>query len=553
MNESPALALRNAAFRRVWVVSVFSVIAVAAQDCAAIWAMYKLNASPLFLALISAAAALPFFLFILPAGALADLVDRRKLLRVMSLWSALSSGLFAALSGLRLLTPALILICVFLLGVGLAVTAPVWPVLASEMVSQEELASAMLLSGLQMNIGAVVGPALGGLLLPVAGTTWICSLNAFCFLLVAVVLVDWKRNSPPAKLPLENFFESFLTAIRYVLHSPEIQVVLFRSAVFTFFIALLPALAPVIGLKKIGLNALGCGLMLSGISGGSVVAAVVVMGWLRARFSPNLLTVVANFLLGTVFILMAFVQDQNVFILTAFLGGVGWTLCASELWIATQRAIPDWARARINALFFIVTQGAIVLGGFLWGYAAANFGSAHTMIAGSILLLLSMIIAVPLSINFTRAIDFTTDPVTSISHRLLYLPKSTDGPVVIHYDIEVDPRRGGEFLATMKHVRMVYLRNGAFSWRLHEDLGRYNTYRIEVMVPSWSQYVAQSERLTKAEKMILKRARNFHVGDTLSEEQTLLCVNRELHATRRPEVKMTRLEINTGVAMPGNE
>jgi len=494
--------------------------------------MYKLNASPLFLSLMSAAAALPFFLFILPAGALADVVDRRKLLCALSFWSALSAGLLAALSALQLLSPYLILLCVFLLGVGLAGAAPVWPALASEMVSKEELPSATLLGSLQLNIGTIIGPSVGGILLPLIKTNWICTLNALCFLLVAGALLVWKRKTARSKLPLESFLESFFTAIRYVQHSQGIQVILVRSAVFTFLISLIPAIIPIIGLKEVELNALGCGLMFSALGMGSAIAALMLIGWIRAHISPNLLTIAANLLLGIVFVLMAFVRNQSLFILTAFLGGVAWTLSASELWVAAQRAIPDWAKARINAVFFIMTQGATVLGGILWGVGAATFGPAHTLIGGSILLFLSVIIAIPLSINFTRALDLTPVPVTGFSHKLLYLPKADDGPIVIHYDIEVDRTRGREFLETMRHVRMVYLRNGAFSWQLHEDLGRYNTYRIEIMLPSWSQYLAQFERLTKAEKIILERARSFHVGNTALQEQMFLSVDRELLSRR---------------------
>jgi len=143
-------------------------------------------------------------------------------------------------------------------------------------------------------------------------------------------------------------------------------------------------------------------------------------------------------------------------------------------------------------------------------------------------LFVSLIAAIPLSINFTKTLDLSVVPVTGFSHRLIYTPKAEDGPVVIHFDIEVDPARGEEFLQTMKHVRMVYLRNGAFSWRLHEDLGRVNTYRIEVMVPSWNQYLLQNARLTKAEKTILERVRSFHVGSSALGEQMFLCVNKEL-------------------------
>jgi hypothetical protein len=125
--------------------------------------------------------------------------------------------------------------------------------------------------------------------------------------------------------------------------------------------------------------------------------------------------------------------------------------------------------------------------------------------------------------------------VTGFSHKLVNLPRPTDGPVAIHYDIEMDRQHEREFLATMKHVRMVHLRNGAFSWRLHEDLGRLNTFRIEIMVPSWSQYILQYERLTKAEKIILERVKSFHVGKSSIEEKMFLCVNKELHSHRGVE------------------
>jgi MFS family permease len=293
--------------------------------------MYKLNSSPLLLSLMSAVASLPFFLFILPAGALADVVDRRKLLWVMNLWLAVAAGSLALLGALGLLNPYLVLLCVFLLGVGFAFTAPTWPAILPEVVSNEELDSATTLGGLQLNIAAVVGPALGGLLLPLMGARWIFSLNSVCFLLVAVAIMRWKPAVAPSKLPLENFLESFLTAIRYVRHSPGVQLVLVRNALLAFFISLIPALIPVIGLKEIGLNALGCGLMFSAIGAGSVIAAVFLLGGMQARLSPNVLTISSNLVLGIVFVLMAFVRNQTLFIFVAGLGGIGWTLCASEL------------------------------------------------------------------------------------------------------------------------------------------------------------------------------------------------------------------------------
>jgi len=110
----------------------------------------------------------------------------------MNLWLAVAAGSLALLGALGLLNPYLVLLCVFLLGVGFAFTAPTWPAILPEVVSNEELDSATTLGGLQLNIAAVVGPALGGLLLPLMGARWIFSLNSLCFLLVAVAIMRWK-------------------------------------------------------------------------------------------------------------------------------------------------------------------------------------------------------------------------------------------------------------------------------------------------------------------------------------------------------------------------
>jgi MFS family permease len=535
LHTSPFAALRSPVYRTLWFASILSGTCVAAYDCAAVWAMYKLNPSPLFLSLMSTVAALPFFLFILPAGALVDIVDRRKLLWVMNLWLAVAAGLLAVFASLRILNPYLILSCVFLLGIGLAFTAPAWPAIVPEVVSGEELPSATTLGSLQLTISGIIGPTVGGILLPLIGASWIFTLTTVCFLLVILAVLTWKRKVRPARLPLENFLESFFTAIRYVRHAPGIRVVLVRNTVFAFFISLIPALIPVVGLKELELNALGCGMMFSSVAAGAALAAIFVAAWVRAHFSPNILTIVANFLIAVVYLLMAFVRDQLMFMYVAALAGIGWTLSASELWIAGQRAMPDWARGRMNATFIMFSQGAMALGGIAWGLAAALYGVNHTLFAGAGLLILSLLVAIPLSINFTSTLDLEPAPVTGFSHKLISLPRPTDGPVSIHYDIEMDREHEREFLETMKHVRMVHLRNGAFSWRLHEDLGRLNTFRIEIMVPSWSQYILQYERLTKAEKIILERAKSFHVGKSSIEEKMFLCVNKELHSHRRVE------------------
>jgi MFS family permease len=132
---------------------------------------------------------LPFFLFTLPAGALVDIVDRRKLLWIMNVRLAVAAGLLAICGSLRILNPYIILVCIFLTGIGFAFNAPGWTAIVSEIVTDEELPSGATLGGLQLNISGILGPAMGGMLLPLTGANWVFTLNAICFLVVVLVMI----------------------------------------------------------------------------------------------------------------------------------------------------------------------------------------------------------------------------------------------------------------------------------------------------------------------------------------------------------------------------
>src|SRR6266481_3205070 len=210
------ISLRNRNFRRLWIATLISGCGVSAHDTAATWMMHTVSGSPFMISLMSTVASLPFFLFTVPAGALADIVDRRKLVWVMNLWLAVAAGLLALLASLRLLNPYIVLSCVFLIGIGFAFNAPAWTAIVPEVLSDEELPSAATLGGLQLNISGIIGPILGGTLLPLIGANWVFAMNAICFLVVILAILQWKRERGPSKLPVENFSESFFTAMRYV-------------------------------------------------------------------------------------------------------------------------------------------------------------------------------------------------------------------------------------------------------------------------------------------------------------------------------------------------
>jgi len=526
-------ALATPAFRRLWIAAVISGTCVAAHDTAAMWMMHMLTPSPFLISLLSTVASLPFFFFTLPAGALADMVDRKKLLCLVNLWLAAAAAGMAILGWLHLLNPCVILVFVFLVGVGFALNAPAWTSTVSEVVSNAELPSAATLGGLQLNISGIIGPALGGLLIPLIGPNSVFAANAACFLIVILAVLQWKRTTGQPRTGLESFFASFMTAIRYVRYAPGLQIVLARNALFALFISVIPALMPVVGLKTLHLSPSQLGLLFTSLGAGSVAGAAFIIPRLRARYSSDTLVILANLLVVLVYVLMAVVRQKEPFFVVAALCGVGWTLSASELWVAAQRAMPGWARGRMNATVIMVSQGALALGGVIWGSAVAATGTTYTLLGAAVLFLVSLALAGPLSINFTGNLNFDPAPVTSFSHKLIYTPQPRDGPISITVEYEIDCAHGQEFMDLMREVRLIHLRNGAFSWRLHEDLTRPNTFRLEMIVPSWNEHLLQKERMTKAEKELLQRAWSLHTGSTPPHERIYLSVSRELHTPRQ--------------------
>jgi predicted MFS family arabinose efflux permease len=395
-------ALKNPAFRKLWFATVISGTCVAAHDTAATWSMNLLTASPLLISLMSTMASLPFFLFTLPAGALADKVDRQKLVCAINLWLAATAVGLAVLGWFHLLNPYLILVCVFFIGVGFAFSAPAWTSIVPQVVSDTELPSAVVLGGLQFNLAGIIGPALGGLLVPLAGANFVFALNGACFLLVVMAAWQWKQPTKPAKLPPERFFKSFGTVVHYVRCAPGLQVVLARNFLFSLFISPIPALIPVVGLRVLHLSPSNLGLLFTSMGAGSVLGVVFIFPWLRTRFSPDSLTLSANLLIIITYVMMSFVRQTEAFLIVAALAGMGWTLSASELWVAAQHAVPSWARGRMNATVIMISQGAIVFGGAIWGLAAAMIGATCALFGAAILFLVSLLLAGRLSINFTR-------------------------------------------------------------------------------------------------------------------------------------------------------
>jgi MFS family permease len=529
------LALRNPVFRKLWLAMVVSGSCIGAHNTAVYWALDSLGASTLLISLMATVSALPYALFTLLAGAIADMVDRKKILLAVQLWHASIAIALAILWMAHLLHPYLILASAFLFSVGFAFGSPAHSSVIAEIVSAEEFASGYTLAGLQMDVSGIIGPLISALLLPLAGVSFIFGLNGLGFLLMFLAVLQWKRVRVQSNLPLENFFESLTTAIRYVRYTPGIKILLARHTLFSFFISIIPSLMPVVGLEELHLEASNLGFLFTSMAVGSVISGAFIIPWARARYSPQRITTFANLVLILDCFLMAFVHRPYVFLVVAALGGMGWTLSASELWVASQRAMPDWARGRMNATMVMAAQAATALGGVIWGLAANNTGVVPTFLGGGGFALLTMIMvrvvpALQISIDFTKSVSFESAPASIFAQSLDpgRLPAPQDGPVSITAEFNVDPTRRNDCIELMRDARLIFLRSGAYRWHLYEDLKQPNKFRMEVVVPSWKQHLLQRERMTKNEKDVLLKLRSLRTDPNPPEEWISLSVEKEV-------------------------
>ena len=529
-STSTWLALRNPVFARLWLASVLSGTFVSAQDVAATWLMHGAGASSFALSLMATAAAAPFFLLTLPAGAVADIANRRVVMISAVLWQGGCSALLALGAWKHLINANSILACIFALGIGVAFFAPVWGAIVPDVVAKEELPSAITLGGVQLNLSGIVGPALGGLLLPVFGAPLLIALNAMTFVLVALAIAQWRPRREQETMPRENFTESFISSLRYANHSPRIKTILFRDLIFALVISIVPALLPVVSLKELHLSAAQLGLVFTCVGVGSLFGAIVLLPYLRQHISPNATTSISMTILVLVLVALAVTRQLPVLLTGATLAGMAWALTGSELWVAGQRVMPGWVRGRMDALQIMLGQGGMALGAFLWGAGISHAGPDWTFAAAAVLALSVLLLGGLFSINFPADLSLDAAPGNPL-HDFPAVPPYDAGPVTITIEYFVEESRRDEFRRLMEEVQAVCRRNGAFHCRLDECLEDPGTFRLEYMVATWAEHLRQNLRRTVEDSRLYDAAWKLNTGDAEPRVRHYLAAKRavQLH------------------------
>jgi MFS family permease len=512
-SSSTWFALRNPVFCRLWFATLLSGTFVSSQDVTATWLMDYLGASPYLLSLMATAASAPFFLFTLPAGAVADIVNRRTVIVGAVLWQAAWSVILAVGAWTDVLNPGAVLACVFALGIGLAFGAPVWGAVVPDIVSKEELPSAITLGGVQLNLSGIVGPALGGLLIPLLGAPLLISSNALAFLGVALVIMQWKPRQAAATRLRENFTESFISSLRYARNSQRMKTILFRNVLFSVVISVIPALLPVIALRNCACSPSQLGLIFACVGVGSLVGAVFALPYLRRRISTNAITSISMAMLVVILSLMAVIRQVPTLMVATAFAGVAWALAGSELWVAGQRVMPGWVRGRMNAFLIMLGQGGMALGAILWATGVANAGIDLTFAVAAVVALVVLALGHRFSINFATEVQVEEAPLDHVSH-LAVVPDHDEGPITITIDYLIARRDREQFGSMMQEVQAAVRRNGAFQCRLEENLDELGLFRLEYNVSTWAEHLRLHLRMTVEETKAYKKAWNLHAGDS---------------------------------------
>ena len=480
------------------------------QNVGAAWAMTTMASSALLVALVQTATNLPVFMLGVPAGALGDIVDRRKLLLITQAWMLAAAAALGVLTITGTSGPWVLLWLTFALGLGATMNGPAWQAIMPELVPKSELPAAIALNSMGFNVARAVGPALGGLVVAAIGAGAAFILNAISFVGVLIVLYQWKRAPEHSSTSSETVMAAMWAGMRYVRFAPTMHAVLLRSGSFVISASALWSLLPLVAKVELHRESSGFGLLLGCLGAGSILGALMI-GRLRQLFSPEAIATSAVVVFGLANIALAYLQSFAAVAGVLVAGGVAWMSVNSSLNTAAQTSVPSWVRARAMALYLLVFQGAMAVGSVIWGEVASRFGLRTTLLIAGIGLCAAA--AATLRLRLAGSGELDVSPSLHLPEPTLLVERHPDhGPVLVTVEYFVDRERGAEFARAMEALRRIRRRDGAVRWGLFENAAAPGCYIETFVVDSWAEHLRQHERMTVADRETESQAQAFHIG-----------------------------------------
>jgi MFS family permease/quinol monooxygenase YgiN len=487
-------------FRALWIATLVSNIGTWMHDVGAGWLMTSLSSSPVMVALVQTATTLPVFLLALPAGALADIVDRRRFLIVVQLWMGCVAALLATTVLIGVVTSWSLLVLTFAMGIGAAMMIPAWASITPEIVPKSDLQSAIALNSMGMNVARAIGPALAGVIVSYAGTGAVFALNALSYAGIIIVLMRWQRTVPLTDLPAERFFGALRQGVRFALHAPALQAAVVRGAGFFLFASASWALLPLIvrNLPDGGPQAFG--ILVAAIGVGAVLGALVLPA-LRKKLSRDAQVALASVLYALVLLGLASIDRLWPLAGVMTVAGVAWITILSSLQVAAQMALPNWVRSRGLAVFMAVFMGSMALGSLVWGGMAQVLSINQSLIIASVGALAATALTWRWKVSGIESVELTPSmhwPTPRVHDAI----ENDRGPVLVTIEYDVQPEKAQEFLCALRELGRNRQRDGAFFWSVFEDTERPDYFIETFSVESWLDHLRQHERVTEADKAI---------------------------------------------------
>ena len=493
-------ALRYPTFRSLWIATLVSNTGGWMYSAASGWLMTTLSPSPLMVSLVQVATSLPLFLFALPAGALADMLDKRRLILVLEILTTLFSAVFALLLTLHAVGPALLLLFTFLVGTLGALETPAWQAIVSQLVPAPALSSAIAINSLGVNISRVIGPAITGVIIAGLGIAAPFWLDAFSNAGVIGVIYKWR---PPPRatlrtLPAESLTGATRAGLRYARYNGPLRATLARALGFFLFASAYWALLPLVARSQLQGGPALYGTLLAAIGAGAVGGALF-LPRMQARLGADGVVVLGEAGTAAALVLFGLAHQPWVAVLACLLAGVSWIAVLAVLNVSAQTVLPDWVRGRGLAVYVTVFFGALTIGSALWGFAAERLGlpSAHFLAGGGAFIALWV----------TRRWPLQSGPAADLTPSMHWpepvLAAGVDqyaGPVLVTIEYHVAAENREAFLAALVPLCRERRRDGAYDWNVFEDTTHPERMIETFLTDSWLDHLRQHQRVTRADR-----------------------------------------------------
>lgn len=501
--------LRHQLFRRIWIASLFSNFGQLIQGVGAAWAMTQLTGRADMVALVQSATFAPLMCLSLIAGAIADSYDRRKIALFALCMALLGATGLSVITLLDLLTPAWIFFFCFIVGTGTALFGPAWQSSVGEQVPARELATAIALNSISYNIARSFGPAIGGVLVAVAGVLAAFAFNALAYIPLIVAMYFWRRTPEKSRLPPEALGRAVISGVRYVLHSPPIRSVLIRTILIALAATSASALMPLIARELLGGEAGLYGILLGCFGVGAVIGALL-LPRMKEKLPDERVVLMASLLMGVSLIGTGLSSHAMLSGLLLAGAGAGWMISLSVAGISVQISSPRWVTARALAASYTAVCGGMTLGGWGWGRVATSYGTDVALIASG----LATVATIAAGVRWRMpAIEQQRDPDQPLSEPETNLHLTgRSGPIAVVLEYRVPADRARAFYAAMTALESIRYRTGGYNWSIARDVADPELWTERYYTPTWHDYLRQRSRLTAADLETWQRAVDFHRG-----------------------------------------